>query len=360
MVQRRQYEGRDLAERAAALGRRTAWLLVDEVLEASVVGSFSAPGIRWRRRLGAGTPAFGRLPSQVGRTVLVTGATSGIGLEVARGLAALGAHVHLVGRDPAKAAAAEAAVRAAGDPEAVVHLADLADPEAVRALADEVAAGAGVLDAVIHAAGNLLPTRTVGPGGAEATVAVHLLAPFLLTELLRPALAGAASRPSGDRARVVLVTSGGLYTQAFDVRGLDLAPEDYRGALAYARAKRAQLVLTWALASALGPLGVTAHAVHPGWVDTPGLRSGLPGFARLLRPWLRRPEEGAEGIVWVATAPEPARCSGRLWLDHRARPAHRLPWTWVPARQSSQARALLAWCAAQPGWSPGPGWTSAI
>jgi len=333
-------------------GRRVAWWLADELLELSVAGSFAGPGFRWRRRLGAGLPRWAPPPSQEGRTVLLTGATSGIGLATATALAGLGAHLHLVGRDPQRAEAARRAVQAAGDRAAVVHRVDLADPAAVRRLAGELSEAHEALDAVVHAAGNLLAQRQVGPSGTEVTVAVHLLAPFLLVELLRPLLAQAAPRPAGDRARVVLVTSGGLYTQPFRLEGLELTPEQYRGSLAYARAKRAQLVLAGAWAEELGVLGVTAHAVHPGWVDTPGLRSGLPGFARALEPWLRRPEEGADGIVWVATAAEAGRVNGRLWLDRRVRPDHRLPWTWVPEGRASQGRRLLAWCASRPGWSP--------
>ena len=345
--------------RAGSSVRLAAWLAIDQILEASVVGSFTAAGIRMRRRVGRGVGAFGPLPSQAGRTVLVTGATSGIGLEVARGFAGLGAHVHLVGRDLERAERARELVAAAGDPAAQVHLVDLSDPGAVRSLAGQILSRHDSLDALVHAAGNILPSFQLGPGGVEATLAVHVLAPFLLVEMLIPALAKARPRPGGDRGRVVIVTSGGMYTQRFNLANLQATRSDYRGTVAYARAKRAQMVLTWAFAQQLEAIGATAHAVHPGWVDTPGLRSGLPGFARRLGPWLRRPDEGAEGVIWVATAPGPAKRSGELWFDHRPRSVHRLPWTWTRTSRWYQAQTLLNWCASQPGWSPQRHWAQA-
>ena len=105
--------------------------------------------------------------------------------------------------------------------------------------------------------------------------------------------------------------------------------------MAYARAKRAQVVLTRLWARGLRGTNVVAHAVHPGWADTPGIAASLPRFRRVMGPFLRTPEQGADTIVWLAAAPEPARSSGLLWLDRRPRPFDRLPGTRVSAEEAS-------------------------
>jgi NAD(P)-dependent dehydrogenase (short-subunit alcohol dehydrogenase family) len=144
------------------------------------------------------------------------------------------------------------------------------------------------------------------------------LSPFLLTRALRPVLEAAA--PS----RVIVVASGGMYTEPLDVDALDPDPAAYDGTKAYARCKRAQVVLTEEWTRHLLDTGVTVNAMHPGWADTPGLRTALPGFTRMVGPLLRTPEEGADTIVWLAAAPDAADQSGLFFLDRRARAKHRL------------------------------------
>ena len=99
-----------------------------------------------------------------------------------------------------------------------------------------------------------------------------MVAPFLLTTLLMPALLDAA--PS----RVITVSSGGMYTERLDLATLQLPASRYRGVTAYARAKRAQVALSREWARRLAGTGVAFHAMHPGWVDTPGVAAALPGF----------------------------------------------------------------------------------
>ena len=106
-------------------------------------------------------------------------------------------------------------------------------------------------------------------------MATAVLAPFRLTWLLSPLL-----RRAGD-ANIVTLSSGGMYTQSFDLARLEMPPGEYRGTTAYARAKRAQVVLSHEWARRWGGDGVASYAAHPGWVDTPGLASGLPSFAKL-------------------------------------------------------------------------------
>jgi NAD(P)-dependent dehydrogenase (short-subunit alcohol dehydrogenase family) len=188
----------------------------------------------------------------------------------------------------------------------------------VRAVAARLCDTVPRIDVLINNAGALFPEREVTAEGLEATFATNLLSPFLLTNLLVPRLIESAP------ARIITVSSGGMYTQPLVLD--DLQSEDgYRGAVAYARAKRAQIDLTLEWAERLDRTGVTVHAMHPGWADTPGVRSSLPGFRLIMGPLLRSPEEGADTIVWLAAAPDGAGTSGRFWHDRRIRPVSRRP-----------------------------------
>jgi NAD(P)-dependent dehydrogenase (short-subunit alcohol dehydrogenase family) len=162
----------------------------------------------------------------------------------------------------------------------------------------------------------LPPRREESVDGHERTFATHVLGPFLLTTLLLPRL-----------RRVVTMSSGGMYTQRFSLDDVEMGPDGWSGSTAYARAKRAQVVLNGEWARRVPPSQVVFHAMHPGWVDTPGLATGLPGFARLARPLLRTPDDGADTAVWLAGSAEALASSGDLWLDRRRRSEHRVPWT---------------------------------
>jgi dehydrogenase/reductase SDR family member 12 len=326
---------------------RTTEAIVDKVLEATVVGSFSRIGYDVRSRLGS----WDELPSMKGRSVLVTGATSGLGQEAATGLASLGATVRFVARDETRASSArDAIVNTSGNHDVGYVIADMADLRSVRDVAARLSDEFDVLDVLVHNAGALTPVRAVAPDGTEFTVASQLLGPFLLTGLLLSRLRRALP------GRVVTVSSGGMYAQRFDLDGLEMGIGDYDGVIAYARVKRAQLVLNHEWARRVDPALVVFQAMHPGWADTPGVRSSLPGFYRVMRPLLRSSSQGADTIVWLAAAPEAARTSGAFWLDRHRRREYKLPWTRPKDAITDQAR-LWEWCAARTG-SQGPeAWT---
>ena len=306
---------------------------VDAVLEASVVGSFTRIGYRARSRLGHWDAS--PLPRLEGRTVLVTGATSGIGLAAACRLARQGATVRFLARNQQKAEAARDRIAAAGGPGADVAygLADMSDLDSVREFAARFLVGDNGLHVLIHNAGALTRERREARDGTELTFASQVLGPFLLTTLLLPALRRAAP------ARVLTVSSGGMYTQRLDLAALEMGPDRYDGAVAYARAKRAQVALTGEWARRVPPAVAVFHAMHPGWADTPGVVSSLPTFHRLMRPLLRTPDQGADTLVWLASADEPGGSTGGFWLDRRRRGEHRLPWT-----RGGESRALWQLC----------------
>jgi NAD(P)-dependent dehydrogenase (short-subunit alcohol dehydrogenase family) len=257
-----------------------------------------------------------------GRVALVTGATSGLGLATAMGLARLGARVRLLARDAGRGERARArVVEHTGNAEVEVLRCDLSDLGDIRRFAAGFLAREPRLDVLVNNAGVLPPQRTVTADGLELTFATNVAGPFLLTKLLVGLLRESAP------ARIVNVTSGGMYTQRLHVDDLQMERGEFDGAVAYARTKRAEVVLTRLWAERLKGSGVVVHAMHPGWADTPGLRTSLPRFHRLARPLLRTPEQGADTIVWLAAAAEPARATGGFWHDRRERPTHRVPWT---------------------------------
>jgi NAD(P)-dependent dehydrogenase (short-subunit alcohol dehydrogenase family) len=207
----------------------------------------------------------------------------------------------------------------------------------VRALAERIEAPIHIL---VNNAGVLLPTRTETVEGIETTFATNLLGHFLLTNLLVPKLAASA--------RIINVSSGGMYAQRISVGNLQNTRGAYDGSKAYARTKRGQVILTELWAGALAPRGIVVHAMHPGWADTPGVSTSLPRFYRLTKPLLRSPAQGADTIVWLCAADEAGRSTGKFWHDRTPRPTHRFART----RETAEEReALWSELCRYSGWS---------
>lgn len=198
----------------------------------------------------------------------------------------------------------------------------------VRAAVELVLATEARLDILIDNAGAIYPELTVGPDGIEATLAIMAVNPFVLISGLLPLL-----ERSGD-ARVVTVTSGGMYTQPIDLADLQWATEPFSGPRAYAKVKRVQVALVREWGRRLQVAGrteVAVNAMHPGWADTPGLAEQLPAFYDTMRPILRSAAEGVDTIIWLATAAGAGAGGGKLYLDRRPRPFDRVPGTRLSA-----------------------------
>lgn len=247
-----------------------------------------------------------------GKTVLITGGTSGIGKATALGLAALGAHVAITGRDQGRTEDAAREIRTSGGGQAEVFVADLSAQSEVRRLAAEVLQRFSRLDVLVNNVGGYWNTRHVTADGLERTFALNHLAPFLLTNLLLDRLKRSAP------ARVVTVSSNaqGLGRIDFD----DLQGErSYSGSRAYDQSKLANVLFTYELARRLRGRFVTANALHPGMVST-SFGAEDPGtiqrvFVPFVRPLMKSPARGAATSIHLASAPDLERVTGRYFAN---------------------------------------------
>ncbi len=324
--------------------------LCDRLLDRTIVPGYSVIGYHLRRRRWSkNDPAPDAL---AGRRALVTGAGGGLGEATALGLARLGARVTLVVRSRERAAPAlariESTLLAEGRiPDLRVELCDVSDLSDVRRYAAELLVTGEPVDVLVHNAGTLPQERTESIDGHELSVATHVLGPVLLTELLRPVL-------RGHGARVVLVSSGGMYAQALPVDDPDYLEGRYSGAAAYARSKRIQVALAPLLAERWAEDAFAVHTMHPGWAATPGVTSSLPLFGKVARPILRDADQGADTVVWLA-ATQPPPPGGLFWQDRVARPTSYRQGTKESSEEREQMWQWVLQATAISARSPGPG-----
>jgi NAD(P)-dependent dehydrogenase (short-subunit alcohol dehydrogenase family) len=290
---------------------------LSNALDAAVVPGFSKIGFAIRKRLGNWQPISSF--DLRGKTIVITGPTSGLGEQVARQLAPTGANLVLVARNEEKCARVidEIAPLCTGNKPVFVR-AEMGDLESVRSACAAIQQQFTHIDVLIHNAGALLNTRQMSPQGIEQTVASHVVGPFLMTTLLLPLLNG---------GRVVTVSSGGMFTSGLPVFGngetLEMPAHKYGGSKQYAIAKRAQVTLTemWAAREPRTEF----VSMHPGWADTPGVQESIPGFRRVTAPILRSASEGADTIAWLAAVSPLPGASGTFWSDREVRPTHKTP-----------------------------------
>ncbi|MEM8996000.1 MAG: SDR family NAD(P)-dependent oxidoreductase, partial [Acidobacteriota bacterium] len=285
--------------------------------------------------------------SMEGRRLLVTGANSGLGRAAALRLAHLGAEVWLLCRSEERGRRAlEDLKLSSGNPSLRLELIDVSDLASVE---DFCARHRGVeIDALIHNAGILPSERRLTADDLEATWATNVTGPFALTWRLAPNLRLAAEKRG--EARVINVTSGGMYTQKMNLDDVNWERRDFDGVEAYAQTKRAEVILTELWAERFAGAGIQVHSMHPGWADTPAVREALPRFYRFTKNRLRTPREGADTIVYLAAAPGLRETSGQLYFDRRPAPTHAFPWT----RESDTVRhALWQLCREQAGLPDG-------
>jgi retinol dehydrogenase-14 len=278
-------------------------------------------------------------PSMVGKYVLVTGGTGGIGKATATGLAALGARVGITGRDQGRAAAAAADIRAATRNHAVdIFAADMSSQAEVRRLAAQVLGTYPRLDVLVNNVGGFWARRHVTADGLEHTFALNHLAPFLLTSLLLDRLTATAP------ARIVTVSSGAHAQGRLDFDDLQ-GERNYSGQQAYSQSKLANVMFTYQLTRRLEGTGVTATAAHPGVVATSfGAEDHAAHWGimiRVARPFMKTPSQGALTPVYLASSPEAEGVTGQYFANRKPRASSKASYDTVAAARLWQASAAL-------------------
>jgi NAD(P)-dependent dehydrogenase (short-subunit alcohol dehydrogenase family) len=250
-----------------------------------------------------------------GKTVVITGATSGIGAMAAEELARLGARIVFTARDGAKGAATLARLNTANPNAAhALVLADLTTIADMTRAGAALAAEAGTVDVLINNAGAIFQRREITTDGLELTFAVNHMAYFIITELLRPTLA--------PDARIVSTASLAHQTGTLDFSDMTLARTAPRSFafVAYGRSKLCNILWTRELARRLAGTGLTANCVHPGGVNT-GFGDNLTGFAKaafgLIKRFMLTPAQGADTLVWLASSPDVSGQTGGYWTKRK-------------------------------------------
>lgn len=326
--------------------------LLDSVIERTVIPSFSSIGARVRKRLFSWKKLEAyNLNSQV---IVLTGGTSGIGEYAALLYAQLGATLVIIGRNETKTQELVDSLKTTtGNVSIHAVIGDLGQRGDVLNVASEIADRFPIVNTLAHNAGALFNTRKRADNGIDLGVELMVSTPFLLTGLLLPQLmAASAADPESKPARVLTMSSGGMYTEALTVSGLEMDEDNYQGAKQYARAKRAQVVLNEMWAEKVPASRVVFHSLHPGWVNTPGITEALPGFSKILSPLglLRTPREGADTLVWLSADSAASQCSGEFWHDRAIRSIDMSQKTRKADTQERRSR-LWAWCETTTNWS---------
>ncbi len=259
-----------------------------------------------------------QVPDLTGTSAIVTGASSGIGLWTALGLARAGARVGLLCRSSARGQRAQAFIARESGREPDLILADFADLKTVRDAARQIAEAFPRLELLINNAGLFSMRRELTRDGYETTFQVNHLAPFLLTNELLPAIERGGE--TARSARIVVVASAASNGASIDLDDLMWARRRYSMFAAYGTSKLANVLFTKELARRLPPRPVTANCLHPGVVATEiGSKGGVGGVVwSLLKPFLLTPEQGARTSLYVATSPEVEGMSGNYFVKRVA------------------------------------------
>jgi NAD(P)-dependent dehydrogenase (short-subunit alcohol dehydrogenase family) len=256
------------------------------------------------------------VPPQQGRTAIVTGASGGIGLWTALGLAKAGARVVLVVRNARRGAEAKAFIERRRGTAPEVVLADFADLKAVARAAEEIAGRCPQIDVLVNNAGLFAPARELTKDGYEMTFAVNHLAPFLFTNALLPSIerGGTPQR----HARIVTVASRAAKRASITLDDL-MAARGYSMFGAYAQSKLCNVLFTKELARRLPPRPISANCLHPGVVATGIGNKGVVGNLvwSAIKPFLIGPEEGAVNSLYVASSAEIEGISGAYFVSRR-------------------------------------------
>ncbi|NP_001279221.1 coiled-coil domain-containing protein 122 [Callorhinchus milii] len=224
---------------------------------------------------------------------MITGGNSGIGKATALEIAKRGGTVHLVCRNKERAEAAkEEIVKESNKEEIFVHILDMSRPKMILEFADKFQQENNKLDVLINNAGCMINQRELTADGLESNFATNTLGTYILTTALMPLL------KKNEAARVITVSSGGMLVQKLNISDLQFKTGQFDGTMAYAQNKRQQVIMTeqWAKMHK----EIHFSSMHPGWADTPAVRTSMPDFYEKMKNRLRTEGQGADTVVWLA------------------------------------------------------------
>ncbi|XP_075448112.1 dehydrogenase/reductase SDR family member 12 [Ascaphus truei] len=252
-----------------------------------------------------------------GRSYLITGANSGLGKAAAMVIAKKGGIIHMVCRNKDRAEEAKNEIIAnTGNQNILVHLLDMSNPKEIWEFAEKFKSE-NKLNVLINNAGCMVSKRELTEDGVEKNFATNTLGLYILTTALLPAL------EKEEDARVVNVSSGGMLVQKLDVSDLQFEKGAFDGTMAYAQNKRQQIVLTekWAKSHPK----INFSVMHPGWSDTPAVRSSMPDFYEKMKSRLRSEDQGADTLVWLAISSASTKHPSGLFFQDRKPVSTHLP-----------------------------------
>jgi len=280
------------------------------------------------------------------RSFLITGANSGLGLSASQYFASRGGTVHMVCRNKDKGEAAVKQVKEnSGNDKVFLHLCDVSRPDQIRNCVKDFENAGYTLDVLVNNAGVMLDKREETPDGLDTTFATNTISTFLFTALFLPTLV------KGQSPRVIIISSGGGLTEKLLIKEkYEKYKTQWNGRTAYARTKRHQLALCERFAEKFSKTGVLFVAMHPGWADTPAVKTSMPDFYEKFKNKLRTPEQGADTILWLgATNSLTEKDNGEFFRDrsHEIKHFHLAATRYKPNAIDS----LWNWCCEVTKWS---------
>ena len=271
-----------------------------------------------------------------GRSYMITGSNSGIGKQTALEIVKRGGTVHMVCRNQQTGEEAkQEMIETSGNNNIHLHILDLSKPTDVLKFAKKFSEENSKLDVLVNNAGCMVNTRETNKEGLDMNFATNTLGTYLLTTGLLPLL------EKSDQPRVVTVSSGGMLVQKLDVEDLQFQKmAKYDGTMAYAQNKRQQVEMTESWAGKHP--AIHWSVMHPGWADTPAVRTAMPDFHAKMKEKLRSVEQGADTVVWLAVSPAALQFeSGQFWQDRVPVSAH-LPLAWTRASQGERDKLMAS------------------
>ncbi|XP_076047717.1 dehydrogenase/reductase SDR family member 12-like [Oratosquilla oratoria] len=269
-----------------------------------------------------------------GHSYMITGANSGIGKCIAQEIAKRGGKIHMVCRNPKTAEEVRnELIEATGNQELHLHLLDMSSPQDVKNFAKKFVDDDEQLDVLINNAGCMINTREVTSDGLEKNFTTNTLAMYMLTTHLLPIL------KKSSQPRVVTVSSGGMLVQKLNTDDLQFEKmRPFDGTMVYAQNKRQQVVMTEEFAKKHSDIHFSS--MHPGWADTPAVRSSMPDFYEKMKEKLRSPNQGADTAVWLAVAPAALSHPSGLFFQDRKPTAKHLPLAWTKSNTSEDEHLM--------------------